>query len=288
MNRLDMMTAGGLFAGVTVLSIAIYIGAGYAVDGLVSFIDMASFFIVIGGLLCALAVNFTVKEVTGMLTIMKQTFYQTDTNLAYLIQTFTKLATRARRHGLLALERDIDDLQDPFMRKGIALAVDGLEPALIKEIMEAEITAVEERHQKGINILAKAGELAPAFGMLGTTIGLILMLRDMSPEMIGPKMAIALITTFYGSVLANLVFIPMAGKLQNKSDQEVFIRQIVIEGVLGVQAGQNPKILEEKLKAFLSAAERETFDQLLRKGDLALSKGDPASARGEDQIAQEI
>lgn len=274
MNKVDVLTAGGLFVGLTVIAVSIYIGADYSVTGVVSFIDAASLFIVIGGLFSALAVNYTVKELKGLFRTIKQAFYEKDLEIVGLIQIFTKLATKARREGLLSLEQEADELEDPFIRKGILLAVDGIEPELIKDIMEAELIAVEERHQKGIGILFKAGELAPAYGMLGTIIGLVLMLRELdNPDVIGPKMAIALITTFYGSLLANLIFIPMGGKLTNKSEREIFIRQIAIEGVLGVQSGQNPKILEEKLKAFLSSNDREIYEQLLAEQEQEKGEG---------------
>lgn len=275
MNKFDVLTAGGIFVGLTILAAAMFMGADFAFEGISAFISATSLFIVVGGLLSALAVNFTMKEVKGLINTVKQAFYEKDSEIIGLIQTFANLATKARREGLLALEQEADALDDPFIKKGILLAVDGIEPELIKEIMQAEVIAVEERHQKGISIISKAGDLAPAFGMLGTIIGLVLMLRNLeNPDTIGPKMAIALITTFYGSLLANLVFIPMAGKLTNKSEREIFIRQIAIEGVLGVQSGQNPKILEEKLKAFLSTAERERYDQALEES----TKGDGLSA----------
>ncbi|OEF98255.1 MotA/TolQ/ExbB proton channel family protein [Desulfuribacillus alkaliarsenatis] len=277
MGKFDALTAGGIFVGLTVLAAAMFMGADFAFEGVTAFVSATSLFIVVGGLSSALAVNYTLTELKGLITIAKQAFYEKDSEIIGLIQTFSNLATKARREGLLALEQEAEELEDPFIKKGILLAVDGIEPELIKEIMQAEVIAVEERHQRGINILSKAGELAPAFGMLGTIVGLVLMLRNLDdPDTIGPKMAIALITTFYGSLLANLVFIPMAGKLTNKSEREIFIRQIAIEGVLGVQSGQNPKILEEKLKAFLSTSEREIYEQALE--DAANDKGEDLGA----------
>ena len=143
-------------------------------------------------------------------------------------------------------------MEEEFIKKGILLAVDGIEPEVINEIMNAEIAAMEERHYRGRVIIEKAGEYAPAWGMIGTLIGLVLMLKNLEdPSSLGPNMAVALITTFYGVVLANLVFLPMASKLQNRTEEEVFIKQIIIEGIIGVQSGQNPRILEEKLNAFL-------------------------------------
>ena len=187
---------------------------------------------------------------------MKEAFHSQNYNLRELIQLFIQLSEKARREGLLALESEMDDVDDPLIKKGVYLAIDGIEPEVINEIMNAEIAAMEERHQKGRNVVEKAGEYAPAWGMIGTLIGLVLMLNNLeTPETIGPSMAIALLTTFYGMVLANLVFIPIAGKLYSRTEQEVFMKQIIVEGVIGVQSGQNPKILEEKLSAFLSTEE---------------------------------
>ncbi len=128
--------------------------------------------------------------------------------------------------------------------------------------MNAEITAIEERHYRGRTILEKAGEYAPAWGMIGTLIGLVLMLESLTdPETLGPKLAVAILTTLYGTLLANLVFLPMTGKLANKTDKEIFLKQIIIEGVIGVQSGQNPKILEEKLSAFLSDEDKKIREE---------------------------
>src|SRR5699024_2140627 len=146
---------------------------------------------------------------------------------------------------ILANENEGGEIEEPFIKKGMLLAVDGIEPEVIQEILDAEITSMEERHSQGRLILEKSGEYAPAWGMIGTLVGLVLMLNKLEdPAILGPSMAVALLTTLYGTVLANLVFIQMANKLENKTEEEIFIRQIIIEGVIGVQSGQNPRILE--------------------------------------------
>jgi len=168
---------------------------------------------------------------------------------------------------LLALENELENVDDSFIKKGILLAVDGIEPEVINDIMNAEITAMEERHYRGRTIIEKCGEYAPAWGMIGTLVGLVLMLNTLDdPTTLGPSMAVALLTTLYGTVLANLVFIPMASKLENKTEEEVFIKQIIIEGVIGVQSGQNPRILEEKLSAFLSNEIQNETDSEMVEG----------------------
>lgn len=152
----------------------------------------------------------------------------------------------------------MDGIDDPFIRKGLLLVVDGVEPEVINDILEAEIMAMEERHAKSRSLFEKAAEYAPSWGMIGTLIGLVLMLNQLSdPSTLGPSMAVALLTTLYGTVLANLVFTPMANKLEGKTEEEAFYKQIIIEGIIGVQSGQNPRILEEKLNAFLSNEDQE-------------------------------
>ncbi|MCA0982456.1 flagellar motor protein MotP [Halobacillus yeomjeoni] len=255
MKKTDLMTPIGLTVGFAMVMFGIMSSAGFG--GIVSFIQASSIAIVIGGLIAAILVNFNISEVKLTFKVTKEAFKQNDMNLRELIALFVKLSERARREGLLALESEIEGVDDPFIKKGILLAVDGIEPEVITDIMNAEILAVEERHQRGRAIIEKAGEYAPAWGMIGTLIGLVLMLQSLStPETLGPKMAVALLTTFYGTLLANLFFIPMAGKLENKTDQEIFMKQVIIEGVIGVQSGQNPKVLEEKLSAFLSEEDK--------------------------------
>ncbi|WP_096202654.1 flagellar motor protein MotP [Bacillus sp. FJAT-45350] len=250
MKKFDIFTPIGLFLGVTVLLLAIFSNAGPS--GVVFFIQIASILIVLGGLSAGIVINFSLEDIKLLPKVLREAFRREDHDLDQLIATFVDLSGRARREGLLALEAGIEDVEDPFIRKGVLLAVDGIEPDVIKDIMMAEVVAMEERHRKGRTIIMKAGEYAPAWGMIGTLIGLVLMLQNLNdPSTLGPNMAVALLTTLYGTVLANLVFIPMASKLENKTEQEVFVKQIVVEGVIGVQSGQNPKILEEKLSAFV-------------------------------------
>ncbi|MCP3033121.1 flagellar motor protein MotP [Halobacillus sp. A1] len=255
MRKRDLLTPIGITLGFIMVMFGIVANAG--VGGAVSFIDIASIFIVIGGLIAALLVNFNFAELKLSFKVIREAFKRSDANLVQLIQLFVKLSERARREGLLALEVEIEEVDDPFIKKGVLLAVDGIEPEVINEIMSAEINAMEERHYRGRSLVEKAGEYAPAWGMIGTLIGLVLMLESLTdPETLGPKMAVALLTTLYGTLLANLVFIPMAGKLANRTDKEIFSKQVIIEGVIGVQSGQNPKLLEEKLSAFLSEKDK--------------------------------
>ncbi|SFF05082.1 chemotaxis protein MotA [Alteribacillus iranensis] len=248
-KKIDMLTPIGIIVGLSTILFAVFINAG--LGSVVFFIQIASFFIVVGGISAAMLINFSAQEMKLLPTVTREAFQHEEHDLNQLIETFVMLSTKARREGLLALEASLEEVDDPFIRKGIMLAVDGIEPEVIKDIMMAEVVAMEERHQKGRRLFEKAGEYAPSWGMIGTLIGLVLMLQELQdPSSLGPNMALALITTLYGTLLANLVFLPVSSKLEQKTEDEVFVKQVVIEGVIGVQSGQNPKILEEKLSAF--------------------------------------
>src|SRR5690625_4585131 len=260
MKKRDILTPIGITLGFIMIGMAIVTNAGSS--GFTAFLDVASILIVIGGLVASLLINFKKEQIQLATNVVRESFYKNDQRLPELIALFIHLSERARREGILALENELEEVDDAFLRKGMMLAVDGIEPEVMNDIMNAEIVAMEERHYKGRIIIEKAGEYAPAWGMIGTLIGLVLMLGSLQdPSTLGPKMAVALITTLYGTVLANLVFIPMASKLENKTEEEVFIKQIIIEGVIGVQSGQNPRILEEKLSVFLSADTSEVVDE---------------------------
>lgn len=262
MKKLDVLTPIGLSIGVIMLLFGIVYNGG--ISGLLSFVDPASLLIVIGGLLSGLLVSFSLKDIKQMIKVMRQSFSSDERKLQDLIDTFVHLSGKARREGLLSLEMEIDQVEDRFLRKGMLLAIDGTDPDVIQDILLAEISAMEERHRKGRAILEKAGDYAPAWGMIGTLIGLVLMLKNLNdPSTLGPNMAIALLTTLYGSLLANLVFIPIAAKLELKTEKEAFIKQVIVEGVIGVQSGQNPNLLQEKLSAFLSEEEREAKEKEL-------------------------
>jgi chemotaxis protein MotA len=251
MIKLDVLTPIGIVVGIIFVAFAIISSGG--ISGFSSFLDIPSLLIVFGGLFAAMLVSFSFREIKQIGNVIKQSFRTEEYDISALIKTFVKLSDRARREGLLALEVEIEKVEDPFIKKGVLLAIDGIESDVILDIMNAEIISLEERHRKSRSLIEKAGDYAPAWGMIGTLIGLILMLKNLNdPTTLGPNMALALLTTLYGSLLANLVFIPMAAKLALRTESEVFMKQIIIEGVIGVQSGQNPKILEEKLKVFLS------------------------------------
>ncbi len=185
-------------------------------------------------------------------------FKESAMNVPEIIQKIIDLSNVARKEGLLSLEEAAGDIEDDFLKKGILLVVDGTDPELVRAIMETELASVEERHKDKIGFWENVGAMGPAWGMIGTLIGLILMLKDLSDfASIGPNMATALVTTFYGSVLANWICAPVATKLKGKNAEEMMVKEIEIEGLLSIQAGENPRVIEEKLKSFLAPSDRK-------------------------------
>lgn len=222
------------------------------------FVNVPSLLIVVGGTLGIVFINYPLKDVFGLAGVVKNVFLTQTRDAQGLIPTFVDFATRARREGILALESAAGELQDAFFKQGLELVIDGLEPQAIREILETEIEHIEQRHLKGADILNSLGAYAPAMGMAGTLIGLVQMLQSMSdPSTIGPAMAVALITTFYGSILANMIALPMAGKLGMRSKEEALEKGMIIEGIMSISAGDNPRIVERKLHSYLAPSLRE-------------------------------
>ncbi len=225
------------------------------------FIDMPSVAVVVGGTMGALLINFPLAKFLSMGQIFKKTFLFALDDPDGVIEKMVKYAERARREGMLALEEDSENETDPFLRKGLRLAVDGTDPQLLEKILETDVEQIENRHSEGAKILSAGGTFAPAFGMIGTLIGLVNMLSSLDdPTQIGAGMATALITTFYGAVMANAIFLPLAGKLETRSKEEMVIKEMVIEGIMAIQSGDSPRIVEEKLKSFLSPTLRKKVE----------------------------
>ncbi|MBZ4682594.1 MAG: chemotaxis protein MotA [Fusobacteriaceae bacterium] len=226
------------------------------------FIDPPSFFIVVGGTFGALFMSFPLNIVLGLPKIGMKAIKNEVPDSAGLISTLVSFSEKARKEGLLAIEADIETIEDDFLKKGIQLVVDGTDPELVKNILDTEVGFTGERHELGKSMFKTIASLGPAYGMIGTLIGLILMLGSLDdPSSIGPKMAIALITTLYGSILANALGDPIANKLEFYNTKEIAFRELAIEGILSLQAGDNPKVLEEKLKSFLSPDERASLSK---------------------------
>lgn len=237
------------------------------------FWDFSSVLITIGGTLTATLISYRLSTFLEVMSIAKNAFVTDEQDLSETINTIVRFADKARREGLLVLDEDADALDDPFLQKGIRLVVDGTTPELVRNILETELAFIAQRHKTGQSLFETMGAFAPAFGMLGTLIGLIQMLINLdTPDAIGPGMAVALVTTFYGSVLANMVCLPIANKLKNKSAGEIFRKEAVIEGVLSIQAGDNPRIVQEKLKSFVAPKKREEIRMPSRLREVAGSE----------------
>ncbi|MFH1744415.1 MAG: MotA/TolQ/ExbB proton channel family protein [bacterium] len=248
----------------TVVGLVLALGliAGAIGAGLASFIDAPSIMIVVGGTFAVCLVHFPLAHVLNMGNVIKNALFTKPQSALDVVSTLVSFSEKARREGILSLESSMDEVQDDFIRVGLRLAVDGVEPELIKDILHTELAFIEDRHKNGRQIFEFAGSAAPAFGMIGTLVGLVLMLQKLDdPSSIGPAMAIALLTTMYGAVMANAMFIPLAGKLKMRTAEEILVKEVAIEGVMSIQSGDNPRILEQKLLAFLPPAIRPAREE---------------------------
>jgi len=226
------------------------------------FINVPSVIMVMGGTIMALLANYPLPKVLGMIAILKKTVLVAASDPQAYINKLVGYAEQARKEGMLALEEHAENEENTFLRKGLRLAVDGNDPTLLKQIMETDIDQQRARHLEGRKILESGGTFAPAFGMVGTLVGLINMLATLDdPSTIGAGMAVALLTTFYGAVMANAFFLPLAGKLESRSVEEILIREMVIEGVMAIQSGDSPRIVEEKLKSFLMPSVQQKLEE---------------------------
>jgi chemotaxis protein MotA len=250
---MDIATIIGVLFGLVVVIGAIAVGAGAKM-----FINIPSLGITIGGMLCATMIHFSLPQFLGIFSIIKKTIVAKIPSQSEMIQQMVNYAAINRRDGALALEQEVHKISDTFFLKGLQMLIDGQEPENIRGLMSLEIQYLQERHSTGKKILEFMGAAAPAFGMIGTLIGLVQMLSNLSdPSGIGTGMATALITTFYGAFAANLVFIPLAGKLGIYSKAEVTAKEMIVEGVCAIAQGENPTAVREKMQAFISHSRRE-------------------------------
>ncbi|NIA13320.1 MAG: motility protein A [Nitrospiraceae bacterium] len=250
---MDIATVIGLVSGLGLVLISILMGGSAG-----SFLNVPSMVLVIGGTLAATLFNFKLNDVLSVFATVKNAFIQKAASVETLIESLVQFAVVARREGILALEGHAKEAGDEFLQQSIQLAVDGTAPELIKDILTTEIAFMEDRHSLGQALLVAMGTYAPAFGMIGTLVGLVQMLSAMEdPSQIGVGMATALLTTLYGAVLANVVFLPAAGKLKVVTANELLGKEIIIEGILSIQSGDNPRVVEQKLKSFVSPTIRE-------------------------------
>jgi len=256
---MDLATLIGMLMGMSLVGYAIFIGAG---DQIGAFVDPLSMMIVIGGSIAAVLTSFPLANFLRTGKVLSKAFMHKEQSCQKLIDDLVSYAEIARRDGILSLENAIRDADDPFIIQGIQMAVDGTDPELIEAIMNNELEAIAGRHSSGRAVLDAIGKYAPAYGMIGTLVGLVVMLMNMDdPDAIGPGMAVALLTTMYGSIFANMFALPLADKLGVRDDEELMMKTIVIKGVMSIQSGDNPRIVEQKLKTFLPPALRGEPDQ---------------------------
>lgn len=270
---MDLGSILGLVLGVACVIISVFINEGE----LNSYWDLPSVFITVGGGICSTLINFRLKDVLGVAKLCMHIFTDKKTSASETIDMLVKLSEKTRREGLLSIEPELEQMEDPFIKQSLQLVVDGIESETIKDFMDTEIENMQARHSNGQAIFNMMGAIFPAWGMIGTLIGLInLLLKLDDPAQIGPSMSVALVTTFYGSILANFICIPMAGKLKLKSDEEVHMKEMIAEAVISIQAGENPKMLEQKLSIFLTPEQRASRNKA--ESEDSKDSGKPASA----------
>lgn len=255
---MDIGTVAGLVVALVAIAAGIVLGGGNPL----ALIDLPSLAVVFGGTIGALLASFPLARVTKLHAVVLKSVFSKPVDPVTTIHDLVRYAEIARREGILALENLVPEMKDEFIVRGIKMAVDGTDPELINQIMETELEALIDRHAQGKQMLDTAGRYAPAFGMIGTLLGLIFMLSNMDdPSKIGPGMAVALITTLYGAIIANMVTGPLGDKLQSRDAEEVLVKTIVIAGVMAIQSGDNPRVVESKLMTYLPPGVRAAIEQ---------------------------
>lgn len=248
---MDITTILGVISGISLIIIAIIMRMGGM--GLRGFFDVSSMFITFGGTFAATLVNYPMKQVLGVFKIAKKVLTEKEEDPTELVSQFLTFTKIAHKQGILELEKELNKINNDFLKRGVQLVVDGADQDRIRTELETEITFIRERHRVGQEIFLTLGTYCPAFGMIGTIMGLIMMLARIEDQsQIAGGMALALLTTFYGAVAGYLFFLPVAGKLKRRSEDEMFIKEVIIRGVLSLQAGEIPSVMEAKLKAYLA------------------------------------
>ncbi len=257
---MDIASLAGIILGFCMFIFGVIMAGG--LEGASHYIDYPSMVITFGGAFSVTLASFSLQDYIAGLKSFTLIFKAPVFNTSDMIKKIIELSNVARKEGLLSLEEAAGDLEEPFLKKGILLIVDGTDPDLVRAIMETELVSVEGRHKNLINFWDVLGGMGPAWGMIGTLVGLVNMLYNMSdPNNIGPQMAVALITTLYGSLLANWICAPTANKLKADNAAEMMMKEVMIEGLLSIQAGENPRVIEEKLKSFLAPKDRESSNE---------------------------
>jgi chemotaxis protein MotA len=255
---MDLATWIGWLAALAMCFWSLWTGAGGNVG---VYWDKSSAILVFGGTIFVVLMTQAVDRYVGLFRVIKCGFFTRRQRLSAVVDQIVRLAEQARRDGVLSLEGALKDVKDPFLASGIRLVVDGTAGGEIEQILNSEVEAIDSRHGQGKAILDLIAKYAPAFGMIGTLMGLVAMLSNMDdPKKIGPGMAVAILTTFYGAMIANVFCLPLADKLAYRNEEEMLLRTIMIKGILSLQAGDNPRTTQAKLAVYLSAKERRALD----------------------------
>jgi chemotaxis protein MotA len=254
---MNLSTIIGLIGCFGMVLMGIFTGG----NSILTFVDIPSVLIVVLGSYFALFTYGSMSDALGIFGTLGLTFKVSNLNEKAIITKLMAMSEKARREGLLALEEELEDLDDEYIQKGLRLVVDGTDANVIRDLMENELSQIQERHASKIGAVNMWGTLAPGLGMLGTVIGLIGMLKNLEDKSaLGPNMAVALITTLYGSMMANLMMIPWSGKLKSYDAAEARVKEMAIEGVLSIQSGDNPRILAQKLLSYLTPKDRKAVE----------------------------
>ena len=259
---MDLASIIGLILCFVVVIYGILVGQSGA-EVLLNFFDLPAIFIAFGGSLCCILImSPSIKGFIENLSSIKVALRTVSVNEETTMKSILDLSNIARKEGILALEEAANKIDDEFMKKGVLLIVDGSDPEMVRNILETELNCIESRHASKIAFWESWSAMGPAWGMIGTLIGLINMLKQLDDvSSIGPNMAVALVTTFYGCLLANWICIPIANKLKYNSSREIMVKEVIVEGLLSIQAGDNPRVVEEKLKSFLSPMRRVSIKE---------------------------
>ena len=252
---MDKGTLIGISAGLGLVIVSMLMGGGVA-----AFIDIPSLMIVLGGTIAATLVNFPMEDVIGVMKVTQKVIKEEIMPSSKYIDKIVDISKKARTNGLLAIEEDLNNVEEDFMKVTLQHVVNGTEDEDLRKIMDAELALMTQRHKIGQKMYSAMGTYAPAFGMIGTLMGLIQMLQNLEdPAAVGPGMALAMITTFYGALFANLFFLPMAGKLKQRSEREIQFKEMLLMGVMAIQAEESPSVIHSKLVTYLTPAERKTM-----------------------------
>jgi chemotaxis protein MotA len=252
---MDIATITGILCFFGMVMAAVFLAEG--LEGFKPFLNVEAFLIVMGGTFSGLLVNYPLSQVVGVGRVLRKVLAADREDNSQIVATFVALSQKAKREGFLALEKDVQALPNDFLKRGVQLVIDGADQDFIASLLETEIGFIRERHKVGREIFEALGTYAPAFGIIGTVLGMILILHSVEDVAAIPRrMALALASAFFGLGAGYLLFLPMAGKLRRRSEEELLIKEIIIRGVLLLQSGANPSVVEANLQAYLEPSKR--------------------------------